>query len=373
MKCVCSKDDLNDALSAVSSAVAVKPSTPILSGIYMRTVEDAIEFQATNFEISVVARVRANVEQDGATITNGRILASIVQKFSGDIVTITNENDPSTVALRSEAAAFDLNVMDADDFPLIHRESPTHTFRINKESLIRLITHSVFACAKADDGRPIFTGCFFDISGSSVNVVATNASRIAIVSGNILDELDSLQFIVPAFTLRSLLAMLYRASDSTVSVAFSANEVTFSFDDISFTSRLIDGAFPPYDKVIPETSSTSATINLRALRSAVDRMLIIAREADYQTLRFAFSQEGLELSSTSHSLGTSVEHLDSDVTGDDIALSFNFNFLADALKVFNSDPASDITFAMTQPLAPVKISADADSAFTYILTPLRTQ
>lgn len=369
MKCTCSKDDLNGALSAVIKAVAVKPSTPVLAGIYLQAAGDSLELQATNFAISVVARVPANVEVEGATVVTGRVLAAVVQKFSGDIVTLTNEKDAATLELRSEAASFELLSMDAEDFPRINRETSLHSFRINKGALIRLINRTVFACAK-DEGRPVFAGCFIDISGTAITFVATNTSRIAIARDVLSDSLDSLQFIVHAATLRNLLGMLYRAADAVVTVGFSGSEVTFSFDDIFLTSRIIDGAFPPYDKVIPASCATTADLDLRDLRAAVDRMQIIAREAEYQTLRFTFTQDGLELSSNSYTLGSSVEHLDSNVSGDDIELSLNFNFLIDALKAFDTEKVS---FGMNQPLTPVKISPLGADDFTYIITPLRTQ
>lgn len=369
MKCTCSRSDFNSALNAVSKAVAVKPSTPVLAGIYMRAAGDTLELQATNFSIGVIAKIPANVEVEGAVVAMGKILLPIVQKFSGEIVTLTNENDTTALTLKSDAASFELLSMDADDFPRINREDATHSFRINRSALINLINRTVFACAK-DESRPVFTGCFADISGTSITFVATNTSRIAIAKETIFDEIDSLQFIVHASTLKNLLSMLYGTDDSIVTVDFSSNGVSFTFDNIFMSSRLIDGTFPPYDKIIPASCATTAELDVSELRLAIERMQIIARESEYQTLRFIFTQEGLELSSNSYSVGKSIEHVDSSVSGDDLEIAFNVNYLTDALKVFDS---KTIEFSMNQPLTPVKIRGLGDDDFTYIITPLRTQ
>lgn len=369
MKCTCSKNDLKDALQAVVRAVAVKPTTPVLAGIYLRAAGNELELQATNFSIGVVAKVPANIEAEGATVVTGKYFSDIINRLSGEIVTLTNENDTSALTLKSDAASFEILSMDAEDFPRISPESATHSFRINRNTLKSLISRTVFACAK-DDSRPVFAGCLIDISGTSVTFVATNASRIAIARDTILDELDRLQFILHAATLKNLIAMLASASDNTISVAFSGNSVAFTFDNIFLTSRLIDGTFPPYDKIIPAACSTTATLSPADLRVALDRMLIIAQETEYKSVLFRFTQDGLELSANSYAIGKSIEHIDSNVSGADLDLSFNISFLTDALKVFDSDA---LAFGMNQPLSPVKISAAGDDSFTYIITPLRHQ
>ena len=369
MKCTCSRSDLNNALNAVARAVAVKSSTPILAGIYMRAAGNELELQATNFSISVIAKIPANVEVEGATVVAGKVLQPVVQKFSGEIVTLTNEGDTSALTLKSDAASFELLSMDAGDFPRINREPAIHSFRINRTALITLISRTIFACAK-DDSRPVFAGCCIDITGTSITFVATNASRIAIAKDTIFDNIERLQFVVHAATLKNLLAMLSASSDSIVTFDFSGSDVAFSFDSTFFSSRLIDGTFPPYDKIIPASCSTTAELDIAELRLAIERMQIIARESEYQTLRFIFTQDGLELSSNSFSVGKSIEHVDSKVSGADLDIAFNVNFLTDALRVFDGN---SIVFGMNQPLSPVKILAADDSAFTYVITPLRTQ
>ena len=369
MKCTCSKKDLNDALNAVVKAVAVKPSTPVLAGIYLRAADDTLELQATNFSISIIAKIPANVEVEGAIVVAGGYFTNIVGKLGGEIVTLTNEDDAATVTLRSEAASFDLLSMDAEDFPRINKEDATHSFRIPKDALKNLIARTVFACSK-DESRPVFTGCLIDIAGTAITFAATNTSRIAIARDQLFDELESLQFIVHAATLRNVLGMLYKSSDNVVSVDFYGTGVAFTFDNIFMSSRIIDGTFPPYDKVIPASCATTAEVDVAELRVAIERMQIIAQETEYKTVLFKFTQDGLEISANSYNVGKSIEHVDANVNGDDLEISFNFSYLLDALKVFDT---KTIGFGMNQPLMPAKIQGTDDESFIYIITPLRTQ
>lgn len=370
MKCTCSKKDLNDALSAVVKAVAVKPSTPILSGIYLRAEGHELELQATNFSISVIAKIPVNIEAEGAIVVNGKHFAEIANKLGGEIVTLTNEDNAAAITLKSEAASFEIFSMDAEDFPRIHKEDATQSFRVQKEVLRDLIRRTVFACSGKDDSRPVFTGCCFLISGSDITVVATNSQRIAIAKEKIFDELNDLQFIVHAATLKNLLGMIFNSTDNIITVDFSGRDVAFSFDNIFMSSRLIDGTFPPYERIIPPSCETTAKVDVAELRVAIERMQIIARETEYQTVCLKFTQEGLEISSTAHDVGKSIEHVDAEVRGGDLEIAFNVNYILDALKIFDDEA---ITFGMNQPLMPVVIRGADDEEFTYVVTPQRTQ
>ena len=369
MKCTCARADLNDALTAVSKAVAIKPSTPVLAGIYLRAAGNEIELQATNFSVSITAQIPANVESEGAVVVSGKIITAVVSKLDSEIVTLANDDNPAALTLKSDAAAFELLSMDAEDFPQVHREDAAQSFRIRRRALVSLISRTVFACSR-DDSRPVFTGCLFDISTAGVTCVATNASRIAVARERIIDEADGLRFILHAATLRNLLSMLSFSTDELVTVDFSGNTVAFSFGTIYMSARVIDGAFPPYDKVIPLTASTTATLDVAELRRALERLAIIAADTDYNSAAFEFSPDGLAVTADSINVGKSIEHIDAAVEGADIAPVFNISFLTDALKVFEG---KRISFYMNQPSAPVKISAPDDASFDYILTPLRTQ
>lgn len=364
MKVTVTKSDLRDALAHVLPAVAVKPGTPVLAGIYLQTEgSSALVLRATNFELDITAKIPANIEVEGKTVTTGKHFAAIVNKLGGDIVTLIDANNQLTI--RSEAASFDILTMDADDFPKPLKLDSEKTFRIHRDVFKNLIRRTVFACAK-DESRPVFTGVNFALEGTNITAVATNTSRIAIAKDKIFDETEA-NIIVPAAALR----ILQSASDENTSMTVTLNgnrNITFDFDNIRFVSRLIGGTFPSYDKIIPTSAATSAKIDISELRAAIDRIQIISSETDYKQVNMIFTREGLEVSASSNNIGKAVEHVDANVTGDDLEIAFNYSYLLDAFKAFDGDKC---TFSMNQELTPVIIKGD-DEDFIYIITPLRT-
>lgn len=370
MKCTCAKNDLRDALQAVSKAVAVKPSTPVLGGIYLCATGNNLELHATNFQLSILATIPANVEVEGAIVIVGKVIPEIVRKLAGEIVTISNEDDNSAATFKSDAAAFSLPTMEAEDFPKINSDDPQISFRIQANALKNLIRHTVFACSK-DESRPAFTGCNVEISGTSIKFVATNTHRIAISEDKIFDELaEPLQFIIPASTLYNIISMLAISTDNVITVDYAGNGIAFRFDNFFVSSRLIDGTFPPYDKVIPPSCATVAEIEVADFAAAVDRISIISKNTEYNSIKLKFTQEGLEISADSLEVGKGVEHVDVNLEGPDLDISFNVSYIMDVLKIAET---KNLKIGMNQSLTPADFREVGNDDFIYIVTPVRTQ
>lgn len=367
MKAIVSKPDLRDALSRVISAVAIKPSTPVLAGIYLQAEGNELTLRATNFELDITAKISANVEAEGKTVAAGKTFGAIVNKLGGDIVTLATTDD-NQLTIRSEAASFDILTMYADDFPAPTKlDEGGADFRISRDTLKNLIRRTAFACASKDDGRAIFFGVNFVVSDNEIKAVATNTTRIAIAKGSTFDP-DKVNVIIRATDLRALQSAF--SSDSIITCEFDKKYAAFEFDGIRFVTRLIDGSFPSADKLIPPNFKTTAEVDKAELLAAVNRIQIIAAEADYRQVMFKFTDDGLELSSNSHSVGRAIEHIDANVSGDEIEIAFNYQYLVDALKTFDSKV---ITLSLNEELSPVMITGADDDGFTYIVTPLRVK
>lgn len=362
MKTIVSKSDLRDAINAVMPAVAVKSSTPILGGIFFRADSSALTVRATNFALDITAKIPATVESAGATVTTGKFLQPVVNKLSGEIVTLESDD---TLTVKSEAASFNLLTMDASDFPKPATDEPTGTFRISGAALKNLINRTVFACGD-DQTRPIFSGVHFNVNGTNIRAEGTNAHRIAIANDTTYDSANA-DFIVPAATLRAIAPALVR---QTVIVDIFTNAVAFAFDNLHILSRLIDGSFPPVDKIIPASVQTTATVDAAELKAALERVQVIAKENSDKIVACIFSHDGLEISSNEQSIGRVIEHVDADVSGADINIAFNFNYLLDALKAAGG---SKLKFGLNEELSPVALNNPDDATFLYIVTPLRTR
>lgn len=369
MKFTCSKNELADALSAVSRAVAVKPPTPIVSGIYIKSEGSTLELQANNFSLGIITKIPVNTEDPGEIVVVGKFLSEIIRKLPGETVTISHKKGESLVNIQSESAAFTLLAMSAEDFPKVKTQEAFNSFKLRTSTFKNLVRKTAFACS-TDESRPIFTGCFLEINGNSVTMAATNTHRLAVVKETISEEIEELKFIIPSSTLKDFLKIAdSSAPESFVTVDCTNKFIAFTFDNVFMTSRLIEGQFPPYDKVIPSSSEIFAEINISELSSAVDRVAVISKETEYNTVRFIFSENGLDISSTSPEVGKAEEHVNAKVEGGNLDISFNVLYISEILKVLDGEVCK---FAMTKPLAPVDVRSVDDDNFIYVVTPVRT-
>lgn len=365
MKVTVSKADLRDAISRITPAIAVKPSTPIIAGIYMKSENDKLTLRATNFSLDITTTIPANVETAGSVVATGKFFGQIANKLGGEIVTLSDANNQLTI--RSEAASFDILTMDASDFPTeLKLSEDAAAFRIHCANLKDAIRKTVFACAK-EDSRPVFTGVNFTLSGTSFSAKATNASRIAFFNSETFDAADA-SIIVPANALRALQSAF--GTDPVVTCEFDSQHATFNFDNVRFVTRLISGNFPPADKIIPKNCATTAEVDVKELRTAIERMQVISADNEYNQISMAFTADGLAISASSNSIGKAIEHVDANVTGSDATIAFNSGYILDALKVIDS---AEVQFGMNEPVAPAKITGKGDPNFAYVVTPLRTQ
>ena len=370
MKFTCSKTELKDALAIANRAVAVKPQTPILAGIYLHAEGSTLEMQANNFSLGIITKIAVNTEDPGSVVVVGKYFQEIVAKLPGDTVTISYDRNDSIVYIQSGASKYTLLAMDSEDFPKVKSQEVVTSFKIRASALKNLIRRTVFACAAEDASRPIFTGCLFELNGNSITVAATNTHRIAVKKDTIADEVEVMNFIVPAATLRDLLRMIDTATDNLVTVDYSGKYIAFTFDNIFMTSRLIEGQFPPYEKLVSAPTDIHVKVNVSDMLAAVDRVALISKETEYNTIRFIFTQDGVEISSNSPDVGKAEEHISATLEGEDIDISFNVKYIADVLHVLESE---NCRIGLTKPLAPIDVREDeGEDDYIYIVTPVRT-
>ncbi len=370
MKITCSTKDLNEALQHLLRAVPSNPQTPVLAGIHIKAEGSMLELQSTNLSLGIIVKIGVNTEIPGEIVISGKYLQEIARKLPSDMVTMTNEGETGVVKITSGNASFNLLSMNAEDFPKVKPPETYATFRVKSGIIKDAIRRTAYACSN-DDTRPIFTGCYFEINGSSFNLVATNTHRLALVKQHIADDVGELRFIVPGQILRDL----YKMIDSTdpgsiVTVDCGMKFAAFTFDNVYLTTRLIDGQFPPYEKVIPRESTTFAVVNVAEMLETVDRVSLISKETEYNTIRFYFSaQDGLHISSNSPEVGRSDEWVNAKIEGEDVDISFNVLYIADVLKALDSE---ECRIALTKSLAPADIREVGNDNFIYVVTPVRT-
>lgn len=366
MKFSCYKADLAEAVQFVISAVAVKPQTPILSGIYLKAEDGSLELQANNFTTGIITRIPVNVEVSGETVVSGKRFQDFVRNMPDETITLAKEQNLLT--LSSGGAKVELLTMNAEDFPKVKSPDAQKSFKIYMSTLRNLIRRTVFAAEPKDISRPIFTGCCFEVD-DKISVVATNTHRLAVAKDKLVEGCEACKFIVPAETLKNLSARLVsKDAEEVVAVHCDTRSVSFSFDDCFVTARLIAGEYPPYDKVIPQETATNITVDTAEFKRVIDFIALMAKETEYNTVKFDISNRGMDIYSSSPEVGGANQSVEVDFTGADLSVAFNVNYISDVLKVVDG---KRLHIGFNDRYSPAKFIEPDNPDYIYVATPVR--
>lgn len=368
MKFTCYKNDLVEALQVVIRSVAVKPMTPILSGIYMRADERSLELQANNFNTGIIVKIPVNTEEGGEVVLSGKKFQEFIRNMPEETITLFGNDAANIFSIESGGAHADLLTMPAVEFPKVKTPDTDNSFRVRSTALKNLIRKTVFAVSK-DDDRPVFKGCSFEVFDNQLTVVATNTHRIAIAKEYIRGNDDRTSFVVPSETLRGLMQYFDPNDvDNYVEVNYSYRFVTFKFDNIYMTSRLIEGDFPPYDRIIPTDAMTRVELNKVEFRAAVDFVALVARESEYNMVTFDIVPGHVGISADSPDVGEANKTIEADVTGDRLEISFNVDYILDALRTMDSQR---VQICLNGRYDPILLREVDNENYSYVVTPVR--
>ena len=367
MKFSCYKSDLTEALTFVIRAVAVKPMTPILAGIYLKAEGSMLEVQANNFSTGIITRIPVNTEVAGETVVSGKRFQEFVRNMPDDTLTISEEEN--LLSIDSGGAHAELLTMNAPDFPKVKTPETDRSFKIKTTVLRDLIRRTVFSVAK-DDSRPVFTGCCFEVHGDKISLVATNTHRLALAGAKLNDVYDDYTFVVPAETLRGLMMRIDpKDVENYVTINFSTRYLTFTFDNVFVNSRLIEGQFPPYDRVIPSSSTTRVKVKTAEFKEAVEFVSLMSKETEYNTVKFIFADDGVEISSNSPEIGGAVKNVEARISGEELEISFNVDYIVDVVRVIDTE---ETIIELNDRYSPAKFTEPDNDDYIYIATPVRT-
>lgn len=365
MKFSCYKGDLADALQFAMQAVAVKPMTPILSGIYLKAEGNWLELHANDNRNGILTFIPVNTEVAGETVVSGKRFQEFVKNMPDD--TITCFTDDNYLTLESGGASVELLTMHPSDFPKVKAPAADKSFKIRATTLKDLIRKTAFAVASEKDGRPIFTGVSFLLANNMISLAATNTHRLAQAQERMFDLPDA-KFVVPADTLRGLMARIEPRHDNFITITYSESYLTFRFDNVFMTARLIAGEFPPFDKVIPKESTTRATVDVAEFKQAVWLVGLMSKETQYNTVKLSFSNGGVEVSANSNDVGGAVKNVEAQIEGDDLDINFNVNYILDVLRVIDS---KELNIALNDKYSPAAFTEPGNDNFIYVATPVR--
>jgi DNA polymerase III subunit beta len=362
MKVLCRRDELSQKLGVVSRAVSMRASVQILSGVLLRAEAGRLNLAATDMELSLRSSLEARVEGDGAVVVPGRLLVDLVRLLPAEDVAIEYRADEGVVHIVSGASTASLHTYAAEDFPRLPDLDAVGTFTIARDALLDTVAR-VSRSASRDESRPVLTGILVRFEGGKLVMAATDSYRLSVKETPVAEQLPELEAIIPARALAEL-GRIAQSSES-LEVGVHENQVVFVASDIWLTSRRIDGQFPNYKQLLPESFEHEVALPRAELLDIVRRVGVVVQRTSPIQLRF---REGeLTVFARTQDVGEAKESLPAQFAGDPLEIGFNAEFLREGIE---SIAADELRLKLISPLRPAVLEGAADDP-TYLIMPIR--
>jgi len=371
MKLTIERAALLKSLTHVQSVVERRNTIPILSNVLIEADGSALSLTATDMDLTVIDKIAAEVSQPGATTAPAHTLYDIVRKLpEGAQVEIEAGGDDARLKLQAGRSVFTLATLPREDFPATSGDDLPQSFTLQAGELKTLIDRTRFAIS-TEETRYYLNGIFLHSTQSNslpvLRAVATDGHRLARVEMPLPDAAKDMPgVIVPRKTVGEL-RRLVEGVDDPVEIALSDTKIRFAFGPTVLTSKLIDGTFPDYERVIPAGNDKVLEVDCKSFAEAVDRVSTISSEKS-RAVKMAVNNGALTLSANSPENGTAVEELEIDYDGAGIEIGFNSRYLLDIAQQIEGEAAQ---FTMADPASPTIVREVADSSALYVLMPMR--
>ena len=369
------RKELFEGIQTVGKAVATRSSLPILTHVRIAAKDGKVSMMATDLEMWMEHTLPGvGITEDGAATAPARNFTELLAAMPDADVSVTVEDETNTLHLRCLKANYKLLGLSADEFPLLPQVQEDSRFVVDRETLKDAIKQTIFATS-TDETRAILTGVLVVFQGDSLKLVATDTHRLAVRDCPVKEGSGSASAIVPSRAMNELLRIVGNEEGDVV-VTLSSNQIQFQVDDASgskttLISRLIDGQFPNYERVIPAQATKTLTVERAPLAAAVKRASIVARDsASRVVLRTTEDGDKLTITAESGSVGNAYEEVEVARTGDDqpVEIAFNAKYLADVLNVLDTE---GLHIELTEPLRPGVIRPTDTADYLCVLMPMQ--
>lgn len=370
MHIVCTKENLLKGFQAVSKAVASRAILPILGNVKFEGTEDnKLKLSATDLEIGVEAFVETQVLTPGSITIPSRALQDIVAKLpNSDIELQANESNTETV-LKCQKSKFNLKSIVADDFPPLPQLDEASTIYLNAEMLATGIRKTIFA-ASTDTTKNVLNGVKLYLSDGRIEMAATDGYRLAVKKLHTESRTEQgFSVIVPSRSLNELSRLLNSTKDEMVAISQLSNQLVFSIDDKVLSTRLIEGQYPDYNRIIPSNLDKEIVFDRLEFLNTVDRVAAISSIDKVNIVKMEIRSGEVNLTASTPELGQSSESIEIDYQGDHFEINFNARFLIDGLKNFDDEK---IRFQLGGSLSPGLLKGIDDESYFCMIMPIRS-
>jgi len=376
MQVTCLRENLSRGLANVSRAVAARATLPVTQNVLLEGDDGQLKLTATNTEISISTWIGAQIEGEGRVTVPARMLTDFVNSLPGQTVDIEFKNEPVGVVVTCDKFNGEINGIASEEFPPIPTVDGGSSVTIPADTFRGALERVVLAAA-TDDSRPVLTGVKVELAGDTFTLAAADGFRLAVESGKLDAPVNAeVGVIVPAKTLAEVERLLGDGSASVeLSIDADGRSAKFRLDTSEVVTALVQGAFPDYEKLIPTSWGTKATIDLAGMVQATRAASIFARDGSGIIRVIVNPGDGdasgaVKVISRAEEVGSNENELDAAVDGDETKVAFNSKFLMDVLNVLSG---KEVVLETTTPSSPGVFRSANHEGYTHVVMPMFVQ
>lgn len=364
MKAFCEGLDLVEAVQKVIKAASNKTVNPILEGIKITAEDDTLTLVATDSELAIEKKIKADVKVEGETVVPGKFFSEFVKKLANEQIEL-DLNEKNQLKIKYTDSEVYIQCFNALEYPSIQKIDNAQFFTISQSNFKNLIDKTIFSVA-LDDSRPILKGCLFEIEENQITSVALDGFRLAKATYPIIEQTARVSVIVPGRSLNEI-SKLLEDTEENIRVFIQRNYLMVQVDNTKIITRLIDGDFINYKQIINDQFSTIITINKAQFEDSLDRASILGRISNDNIVKLVITDNMLTLSASSE-IGNVTEKMNVVLTGNEMSISFDARFLKDCLRAVQDE---FIKLCFTTSVSPCIIKANEGDNYLFLVLPLK--
>src|SRR5215212_9633290 len=374
MRVVCNTETFGKKLALVSRGVSARSTIQLLGGILLEVGDGVVRLSATDMEISVQTSSPADVEEEGRVVIPARIFNDIVRSLPGGSFSLEHDDSGGTVRLAAGENEYRIRAYAADDFPQLPGFDAEAAFKMSGDVLVETV-EKVSRSYSRDETRPVLTGILISFEENRVRMVTTDSYRLSIKETELATTAfeGSREAIIPARAMQEVSRIFSGSEEKEVEVSLSENQALFKVGDVLFGTRLIDGNFPEYRRLLPTAFEREISVNRDDLMGTLRRVNLFAqRQTPPVPVSLSFSEGAVEVIVRNGEVGEAHERLPA-TSEDDFLISFNPSYLLDGISAIDTDK---VVFKLNEALKPGLIVPGEDGEgeepyFLYLIMPMR--
>jgi DNA polymerase-3 subunit beta len=371
MRAICNIDSFGKKLALVSRGVSPRSTIQLLAGILLEAGEEVVRLSATDMELSIQTSSSAKVEETGKVVIPARIFNDVVRSLPKEELTLVHDSSEGVVRLLAGENEYRIRVYAAEDFPRLPKFDEAEAFKMSGEALVETV-EKVSRSYSRDETRPVLTGILISFEESRVRMVTTDSYRLSIKETELATTFDgSKEAIIPARAMQEVSRIFSTSEEEQVEAVLSENQALFRIGDVLFGTRLIEGNFPEYKRLLPNAFEREISVSREDLVETLRRVSLFAqRQTPPVPVSLSFSEGAVEVAVRNGEVGEAHERLPTTSEGE-FDISFNPSYLLDGVSAVDSEK---VLFKLNDPLKPGLIVPQTNGEepdFLYLITPMR--